>query len=134
MEKMILSAELSKLTADENRVRTARLREYLEKKDIKFQQTICGYSGNMEISFIMPWDQVVADYVLTQYKQDCVMKITGKDLACFLYYGIKEVGYTKVTPKFKKIGHMEFITELTDLRYCDGWTYDPSNDLYFTVR
>ena len=124
---MILSAELSTLTAEENKVRTARLKEYLDQQLLlKYKQTIGGYSGNMEISFILEWDNEIADYVLNQYQQECVMKITGKDLACFLYYNSIK--------KFKKIGHMHFIDDITELRYCDGWTYDPNNDLYFTVR
>ena len=126
MNKMILSAELSTLTAEENRTRTERLRLYLIQSLCKFKETVGGYSGNMEISFILEWNSEIAEHVLDQFKQECVMKISGKDLACFLYYGD--------TLKFRKIGHVHFITDITELRYCDGWTFDPSNDLYFTVR
>ena len=136
MNKMILSAELSTLTTEENRTRTERLRLYLIQSLCKFKETVGGYSGNMEISFILEWNSEIAEHVLDQFKQECVMKISGKDLACFLYYGDPlndPSGFTKM-PKFRKIGHVHFIEDITELRYCDGWTFDPSNDLYFTVR
>jgi len=121
---VLISAELSSLSQEENKQRTEELLARLQRADMAFKKVQGKYQGTTETSYLVvamtASDRTFLEILGKEYGQECILYVDRDRLATLIYSD-------KVTP----IGSFKLISK--DKEPTGDYTYDYETNTYWSI-